>query len=76
MKGMLKNWEEAKMKKEKSHVMVTLKGRFKGETGDKWDMLSLLYIKYSVIKVSRWVYLDGVWCTIHTSGMLKLIYWE
>ena len=61
MKGMLKNWEEAKMKKEKSHVMVTLKGRFKGETKKKWDMLSLLYIKYSVIKESRWVYLDGVW---------------
>ena len=43
------------MKKEKSHVMVTLKGRFKGETGEKWHMMPLLYMKDSVIKVSIWL---------------------
>ena len=64
------------MKKEKYYGMVTLKGRFKGETGDKWHILPLLYILELVIKVSRWVYLDGVWYTIHSSGMLKWIYWD
>ena len=76
MKGMLKFWEETKMKKEKSDFMVTLKGLFKGETGEKWHMLTLLYITDSGIKVSRWVYLDSVWCTIHSRGMLKWIYWD
>ena len=46
MKGIIKFWEETEMKKGKSHVMVTLKGRFKGETGEKWNMLPLLYITY------------------------------
>ena len=30
MKGILNFWEETNMKKEKSYVIVTLKGRFKG----------------------------------------------
>ena len=41
-----KNWEETRLEKEKSHVMVTLKGRFKGVNGDKWHMLLLVDIKY------------------------------
>ena len=52
-------WEETRLKKEKSHVMVTFKGRFKGETGDKWHMLLLVDIMYSVIEVRRWLYLDS-----------------
>ena len=60
-----------RLKKEKSHVMVTLEGRFKVETGDKWNMLLLVDIKYSVIEVRRWLYLDGGWRNIHSSGMLK-----
>ena len=39
-------------------------------------MLPLLYITDSEIKVSIWVYLDGVWCTIHSRGMSKWIYWD
>ena len=59
------------MKKEKSHVMVTFKGRFKGETGDKWHMLLLVNINYSGIEVIRWLYLDGGWWNIQSIGMLK-----
>ena len=33
LKGMLKLWEETIKKKYLSHIMVTLKGQFKGETG-------------------------------------------
>ena len=44
-------WEETRPKKEKSHVMVTLKGRFKIETGDKWNMRLLVDITYSGIEV-------------------------
>ena len=51
--------------------MVTLKGRFKGETGDKCYMLLLVYIKYSVIEVRIWLYLDGGLWNIHSSGMLE-----
>ena len=71
MKEIQKKWEQTRLKKDKSHVMVTLKGGFKGETGDKWHMLLLVDIKYSVIKVIRWLYLDGGWWNIHSSGMLK-----
>ena len=71
-----KNWEDTRLKKENPHVMITLKGRFKGETGDKWHMLLLVYITYSVIKVRRWLYLDGGWWNIHSSSMLKQIYWQ
>ena len=67
-------WEYTGVKKEKSHVMVTLKGWFKIETGYKWNILALLYITDSGIKVSRWGYLDGVCWNIHTSVMLKWIY--
>ena len=66
-----KNWEETRLKKEKSHVMVTFKGRFKGETGDKWHMLISVDIKYSVIELIRCIYLYCVWWNINSSGMLK-----
>ena len=74
MKGILNIFDETRMKKEKSHVIVTLKGRFRIETGYKWNILALLYITDSGIKVSRWGYLDGVCWNIHTSVMLKWIY--
>ena len=71
MKDILKNWEETRLRKEKSHVMVNLKGRFKGEPGDKCHMLLLADINYSAIEVIIWLYLDvGRW-NIHSSGMLK-----
>ena len=49
------------MKKEKSHFMVTFMGRFKGETGDKWNMLLLVDVSHSGIEVRRLLYLDGGW---------------
>ena len=66
-----KIWEEMRLKKIKSHVVVTFKGRFKGETGYKWHMLLLVNINYSIIEVIRWLYLDGGWWNVHSSGMLK-----
>ena len=71
MKEILKNWEETRLKKEISHVMVTSKGWFKGETGDKWHILLSVDIKYLVLEVIRWLYLDGGWWNINSSGMLK-----
>ena len=71
MKEILKNWEETRLKKEISHVMVTMKGQFKGETGDKWHIILSVDIKYLVLEVIRWLYLDGGWWNINSSGMLK-----
>ena len=71
MKVILKLWEEKRLKKVKSHVMVTLNGRFYGETGDKCHRILLVYIMYSGVEVKRWLYLDGGWWNIHSSGMLK-----
>ena len=65
-----KIWEETRLKKEKSHLMVTLKGQFKGETGEKWNMLILVNIKYSGIEGIKRLYMDGGWRHIHSSGML------
>ena len=39
-------------------------------------MLLLVEINYLVIEVIRWLYLDGGWWNIHSSGMLKYIYWK
>ena len=58
-KGILKLSGGEQAEERKSHVMVTLKGWFKGETGDKWHMLLLVDIMYSVIEVRRWLYLDS-----------------
>ena len=35
LKGMLNFWKDSRLKRERSHVMVTFKGRFKGEIGEK-----------------------------------------
>ena len=49
LKVMLKVWEETRKKKELLHVMVALKWRFKGNTGEKCHMLPLLDITKSLI---------------------------
>ena len=54
--------------------MVTFKGKFKIETGDKLNMLILVDITYSGIEVRIWLYLDGGLWNIHSSGMLEQIY--
>ena len=35
LKGMLQLWEKKRKEKDPSNIMVTLKGRFKGDTGEK-----------------------------------------
>ena len=52
---MLKFWEETRKKKDLSHVIVTLKGRFKGRNGQKWHILTILDTTESVIVVRKWV---------------------
>ena len=42
LEGMLKFWEEIRLMINQYHVMVTLKGRFKVETGGIWHMLPLV----------------------------------
>ena len=41
--------------------MATLKGKFKGEIGEKWHMLPLVDIAESGIEVSKWV---GRWLEV------------
>ena len=45
LKGMLKFWEGIRLKKVQPHVMVSLYMRFKGETGENWHMVPLVYEK-------------------------------
>ena len=42
LEGMLKLLEDTRLRRNQFHVMVTLKGRFKGEMGEKWHMLPLV----------------------------------
>ena len=42
LEGMLKLWEENRLRRNQYHVMITLKGRLKGKTGEKCHMLPLL----------------------------------
>ena len=58
---MLQFWEETRKKKDLSHIMVTLKGRFKGETGEKLHMFPLVEITELVIEVRKWV---GRWLEV------------
>ena len=52
---MFKFWEEIRLRKEQSHIMKTLKGRFKGEIWEKWHILPLVDITDLGIEVRRWV---------------------
>ena len=54
LKVVLKFWEGKKRRK-KIHIMVTLKGRFKGETEEKCHMLKLAGIIKTGIEVRKWV---------------------
>ena len=55
LKGMLKLWEETRKNKYISYIMVKLKGRFKGETGEKCHMVPLVEEIDSGVEVKRWV---------------------
>ena len=58
LKGMLKFWEEKRNNKDLSHIIVTLKGRFKGKNGEYWHMLPLVDTTELGIEVMKWV---GIW---------------
>ena len=53
LKGVLKLWEETRNKKDLSHIMVTLKGQFKGKAGEKWHILLLVDTTESRIEVMK-----------------------
>ena len=57
----LKFWEEARQRRDHSHVMITLKGSFKGETGGRCHMLPLVDVTDSGIEIIKWV---GRWLDI------------
>ena len=61
LKGILKFLEDNMFKKGKPHVMVTLQGRFKWETGENWHMVPLLDGTNSGIEVMIWV---GIWLEV------------
>ena len=71
MKGTLNFWEETR-KRYLSHTMVTLKGWFKGKTGEKWHMLPLLDITESGIEVRKRV---GIWLEVLVEEDGKLEGW-
>ena len=49
LEGMLKFLEKNRLIINQLHIMVTLKGIFKGETDGKWSMLPLVYVTGSGI---------------------------
>ena len=61
LEGMLNFWEETRLSRNQSRVMVTLKGRFEGETGVKWHMIPLVDVKCSGIEIRKWV---GRWLVV------------
>ena len=58
---MLKFWEEVRQRRDQSHVMVTLKGIFKGEKGGRCHMMPLVDVTDSGIEIIKWV---GRWFEI------------
>ena len=55
LKGMMNSWEETRLRKGQSHVMVNLQGKFKGDTGEKWHMIPLVDETDLGIEVRIWV---------------------
>ncbi len=53
-KGMLEFWEESKVA-EVPHVVLTLRGRFKGEEGWKWHILPVADVTRSGIPHRKWI---------------------
>jgi hypothetical protein len=54
LKGMVTFWEEA-TQASSPHVMVTLKGRFKGEAGHRWHCVPIAIENRSRIPFKRWL---------------------
>ena len=61
LKGIVKFWGKTRLKKGQPHIMVTLQGRLKGETGENWHMVPLVDETNSGIEVRIWV---GIWMEV------------
>ena len=72
LEGMLKFWEETRIMRNQYHIMVTLRGRFKGETGGKWHMLPLVDVTGLGIEISRLV---GRWLEIMVEEEARMEDW-
>jgi hypothetical protein len=51
--GMLKYWEATRTHAN-SHIMMTLHGRFKGETGERWHLLPVADETRTHLPVQKW----------------------
>jgi hypothetical protein len=52
--GFLTYFESAKNHSEHPHVMVPLQGRFKGETGERWHLLPIVWKTRSGLEAGTW----------------------
>jgi hypothetical protein len=55
LRGMLETWEECTEAHPDPFVMITLHGRFKGETGLRWHCLPLAIHTKSGLPVKKWI---------------------
>jgi hypothetical protein len=62
--GFLTYFEAGRDHRTLPHVMVTLLGRFKGETGERWHLLPIVWKTRSGIEV-------GVWATRLRESLLE-----
>ncbi len=70
MEGLLTFWEKSKMKGD-SHVMLTLKGRFKGEVDERWHLVPVSGFLWSGLPFRLWMkraFTKGSTCIIGTSA--------
>ena len=51
----MKFWEEIRLRRNQSRVMVTLKGRSRGEMGGNWHILPLVDVIGSRIEIRKWL---------------------
>jgi hypothetical protein len=52
--GFMTYFDSGKTHPEHKHVMIPLQGRFKGETGERWHLLPIVWRTRSGIEVGRW----------------------
>jgi hypothetical protein len=55
LKGMLDTWVESTSSQPTPHIMITLHGRFKGETGLRWHCLPLSVQTASGLPNKKWI---------------------
>jgi hypothetical protein len=55
MSGLLTYWGETAMA-DRPHVMLTLQGRFKGETNERWHCVPIVDVTNSGIQIRKWLH--------------------